>query len=354
MQQEINVGGISIAFDLQTGVQRFGGLPVVTFWIDSSMAGLIAGLHRMVGTERFNLAMQSGGRESVEGDWAVIAGHPTFEEGFKALAVCAAAAGWGNWQLLSIDRKKQELRVRITSSWESSTQRTLGVCWGSSYVAGKLAGYATRFFETNCWAEQTVFASHDNDGEEFIIRPSGATVEAELANLLRADKATQADLAVAMEQLRHEVVERQQTEQHLREKLALIEQQERDIRAMSTPILEVGAGIVALPVIGNLDGRRAATIMDELLAMIAQTQSQYAILDLTGVEVVDTQTADHLLKIVRSVNLLGARSVVTGIRPAVAQAMTALGFDLSGIVTRSNLREGLELCMRERAAQSRS
>jgi rsbT co-antagonist protein RsbR len=86
--------------------------------------------------------------------------------------------------------------------------------------------------------------------------------------------------------------------------------------------------------------------MDKLLATIASTRSRYAILDLTGVEEVDRETANHIVQIIRAVELLGAKAVVTGIRPAVAQTVIAIGVDLSSITTRADLKDGLKLCLR--------
>lgn len=92
-------------------------------------------------------------------------------------------------------------------------------------------------------------------------------------------------------------------------------------------------------------------MLEELLGRIVSTASRYAILDLTGVERVDADTADHLVRIVRSVELLGAKSIVTGIRPAVAEMMISLGADLQSMVTRSNVEEGLQACIQGMAAR---
>jgi rsbT co-antagonist protein RsbR len=179
------------------------------------------------------------------------------------------------------------------------------------------------------------------------VRQSDGAVEQEVENLLRSDNATRADLAVALERLRHEVDERRETERDLREKLDVIRRQDEAIRALSTPILQVWDGVLALPLIGVLDSRRAGLMTEELLAEIVKTQSRHVLLDLTGVDVVDTSTADHLLKVIRAVELLGARAVITGIGPSVAQTMTSLGLDLSRLKTLANLQQGLKHCIAE-------
>lgn len=343
---KVSVGGMDIEFDPARGQCLWNDEPVVSLWVNSSMVSLMLGLKRMVGLERFQLALQSGGRENVEGDWQFISTFPSFEEGFAALGETSWAAGWGRWELVRLDRTRQEVRLRAHAPWEAGYQRTLGVVWGSSMLAGKFAGLGTRLFGQNCWAEQIAYAAGGDAYDEFVVRPSEMTIERELSRLLRSAEVTGADLPVALDKLDSEIVAREKIEQDLREKINLIERQRADISALSTPIVQIWRGVLMLPVIGVLDSARATRILEELLARIVATSSRYAIVDLTGVENVDASTADHLLRIVRSVELLGARAVVTGIRPGVAQMMISLGTGLSTMVTLGNLEEGLQTCIR--------
>ncbi|MFY0532730.1 STAS domain-containing protein [Nannocystis pusilla] len=119
------------------------------------------------------------------------------------------------------------------------------------------------------------------------------------------------------------------------------------IAAVSTPIIQVWDDIVTMPVVGLVDSVRAADMKSALLAAVARTGAKFAIVDLTGVDVVDTATADHLLRVMRAVQLLGARCVITGIQPSVAQIIVGLGLGLPGVVTLRSLREGLRFCLRD-------
>ncbi|CAN90894.1 anti-anti sigma factor protein [Sorangium cellulosum So ce56] len=244
-----------------------------------------------------------------------------------------------------MDRERREVRYRTVNSWEAIYQRALGVSWGSAMVAGKLAGITERLFGVPCWAEQTVFAAQGAAYDEFLVRPTDETVEARLSALLEADRGTSSDLAVALSRLRNEVAEREKTELALREKLELIQQQETALSAMVAPIIQVWDGVLTVPVMGGLDNQRASALMERLLGAIVDSQTRSVILDLTAVEAVDTSTADHLIRIVRAVELLGARVVVTGIRPAVAQTVVSVGMDLDRMITLRNLQEGLKVCM---------
>jgi len=139
-----------------------------------------------------------------------------------------------------------------------------------------------------------------------------------------------------------------QREIELQEKLTIIEEQRSAIHAMSAPIIQVWDGVLALPVVGTLDEARASEITGRMLAAVVAQAARYAILDLTGVETVDEATADHVVRIIRSIQLLGAQSIVTGIRPAVAQTLISLGAGFAGARTVSNLREAIKFCMRGR------
>lgn len=224
----LDVSGIKITWDMAHGRVAFAGLPVIMLWVDTTLMGLMASAQRMVGTERFMLALQSQGRGSVEADWQVISQFPTFEEGFAAIANMAAVAGWGSWHIVSLDQNKQEARIRVENSWEGAYQRAIGVCWGSGMLAGKMAGYCTRLFGVNCWAEQTAYMAKGEAYDEFVIRPSDRSLETEIEKLLLTDQATRADYAVALQQLRDEITTRQQAEVALREHQQYLEQRVRE------------------------------------------------------------------------------------------------------------------------------
>jgi rsbT co-antagonist protein RsbR len=136
----------------------------------------------------------------------------------------------------------------------------------------------------------------------------------------------------------------------LEEKLAIINEQRSAIRALSAPIIQVWDRVLALPVVGTLDEERAAEITGRLLDAVMDRKARYAILDLTGVETVDEGTANHLVKIIRSIHLLGTKSIVTGIGPAMAQTLVALGAGFGSALTVSNLREAIKIAMRDEPA----
>ena len=213
----IKVSGINVAWNTEQGTCTFEGLPVAMMWVDTTLAGLMSGVQDMVGTERFYLALQSEGRKSVEADWQVISNFPDFHEGFETIANIAAVAGWGHWELNSLNLERRECRFRIKDSWEGRYQKSLGVCWGSGMLAGKMAGYCSKLFGTNCWADQTGFIAKGDNYDEFAVKPSPRSIEKEIETLLTSDEATRADMAVALRKLEKEITDRKHTEDELRE-----------------------------------------------------------------------------------------------------------------------------------------
>lgn len=213
----IRVSGISVAWNTDQGTCTFEDLPVAMMWVNTTLAGLMSGVQAMVGTERFFLALQSEGRKSVEEDWQIISRFSNFDEGFKAIANIAAVAGWGHWELISLNSDRGECCFRVTDNWEGRYQKSLGVSWGSGMLAGKLAGYCSKLFGTNCWADQTKFIAKGDPYDEFAVKISPRLIENEIERLLASDEATRADMAVALRKLETEITERKQAEEALRE-----------------------------------------------------------------------------------------------------------------------------------------
>lgn len=127
----------------------------------------------------------------------------------------------------------------------------------------------------------------------------------------------------------------------LEDKLATIELQREAIRDLSTPIMEVWDGVLCLPVVGVMDSHRSAEMTEQLLKAIVAKEAECAIIDITGIEVMDTRTADHFLRMAKSVRLLGAHCFLTGLSPAIAQTVVHIGVDLQGVQTHRSLRDGL-------------
>jgi rsbT co-antagonist protein RsbR len=169
-------------------------------------------------------------------------------------------------------------------------------------------------------------------------RNEAAKLRAELEDLSNAAKVYEHRVA-RLESLHRASV------QELEAQVALAREQEQALRELSAPILRLSRGVLALPVIGRVDGARADVMMSKLLAELSERQARHAILDLTGVEAIDAETADHLLRILSAARLLGAEVLLTGLRGEVARMLVGLDFDPARVTTLSTVEEALRRCM---------
>jgi rsbT co-antagonist protein RsbR len=130
-----------------------------------------------------------------------------------------------------------------------------------------------------------------------------------------------------------------------------IARQQAEMLELSTPVVKLWDGVLALPLIGTLDSSRTQVVMESLLSAIVETNSQIAIIDITGVPTVDTLVAQHLIKTITAARLMGADCYLSGIRPAIAQTIVHLGIDLTDIQTKANLADAFGLAL-NRAGKS--
>ena len=137
------------------------------------------------------------------------------------------------------------------------------------------------------------------------------------------------------------------TDRYQKSREDIIERQRRELLELSTPVVKLWEGILALPLIGTLDSERTQMVMESLLNMIAETGSPIAIIDITGVPAVDTLVAQHLLKTVAAARLMGAECFISGIRPQIAQTIVHLGVSLADVVTKATLADAFTLALRQ-------
>ncbi len=146
-----------------------------------------------------------------------------------------------------------------------------------------------------------------------------------------------------------DITERKKLEKKLKEREKeleeRVEESEETIKELSTPVINVWDNIIAMPLVGVIDTMRAEQITENLLEAIKETEAEVAILDVSGVPVIDTEVADRLIRTVKAASLLGTESIIVGIRPDIAESMVHLGVDLSGIETHSSLQTGLEVAL---------
>jgi rsbT co-antagonist protein RsbR len=135
------------------------------------------------------------------------------------------------------------------------------------------------------------------------------------------------------------------TDSYIRGRDQVIQRQQEEMLELSTPVVTLWDGIVALPLIGTLDSARTQVVMESLLQAIVQTNSRFAIIDITGVPTVDTLVAQHLLKTITAARLMGAECILSGIRPQIAQTIVHLGINLQDVITKARLADAFRLAL---------
>ncbi|MBI1786778.1 MAG: STAS domain-containing protein [Acidobacteria bacterium] len=124
---------------------------------------------------------------------------------------------------------------------------------------------------------------------------------------------------------------------------SIITRQQQELLELSTPVVQLWTGVLALPLIGTLDSARTHVVMESLLQAIVDTGASLAIIDITGVPTVDTLVAQHLMKAVAAARLMGAECVISGIRPQIAQTIVHLGVEMGSVLTKAKLSDALAL-----------
>lgn len=133
----------------------------------------------------------------------------------------------------------------------------------------------------------------------------------------------------------------------------VIAEQSQTLMEMSTPVTAIWEGILMLPVVGIIDSKRAQDIMNATLSMIAKTEASVFILDISGVGVVDTAVANHLIKITKATKLMGCECTISGVSPAIAQTIVELGVEVGDVSTTANMRNALVYAFRKTGAEIR-
>jgi PAS domain S-box-containing protein len=262
--------------------------------------------------ERFALAMQ-GSRDGLW-DWNFVTGAAYYSQRFKDILVCDDhALGASVESFLSLIH--EEDRDRVASALHGHLE------WREPY--------------------DVEFRRRTSTGELRWICSRGQALWGD------SGKATRMAGSLS------DITSRKQAQEALSEKLDIIERQQEAIGKLSTPIIEVWEGVLTMPVFGAVDEHRAEQMMDVLLRGLVRTRCRHAIIDLTGVDVINNRTGEHIMRLVRAVELIGACGIVVGIRAEVAQSIVSLGVDLSRVILLRNLREALVYCMKSGSGAKR-
>ncbi|HRI08554.1 MAG TPA: XylR N-terminal domain-containing protein [Nannocystaceae bacterium] len=322
-----------LRFEPESGRLLLGGDRMLLFRQDA-LASLRQLLVDQLGDLRARAILAQFGHRCGAGDFDTLSRNYDWETEIDRMGAGPALHTWEGIvhvepTFLEFDRAAGHFHMRgiWRNSYEAEIHRDLyGIC--PEPVCHTLTGYASgwcsAFFGKPTIAIETKCAGAGADRCEFEIRrPDAWGPEADpwKAALLSTEGSLSRELEA---------------------KLAVIAKQEVAISELTSPVMEIWEDVLLLPIVGVVDTRRSMEIMNNLLESIERTKSRCVIIDVTGVEVVDTKTADYLIKVMRAAALLGSRCVLTGLSSAIAQTLVEVGADLSEVRTLRGIKEGLK------------
>jgi len=325
-----------LAFRPEEGKLLLGGDRMLLFRQDA-FATLRRLLHDQLGESLSRALLTQFGYGCGKGDHRALTENTHWDTDLDEMAAGPTMHMWEGIvhvepTLLEFDRvaKRFHMKGSWGNSYEAEVHRqSFGVAEAPvcHTLTGYASGWCSAFLGAEVVAIETACAGKGDPRCEFEIKPPSAWGPE--ADRWRASLAA-TDYSISRE---------------LEDKLATIARQNEAITGLGSRIIEVWDGVLTMPIVGAVDAARAALMLSNLLGAVVETGARFAILDLTAVDEVDAEAADHFLGILRAVALLGARGVVTGIRPTVAQAMVSLGVDLSTLTTAATLKDGLRICL---------
>jgi len=316
-------------FRPQEGKILFGSERMLIF--RQAAFGVLRGLlFERLGVELTNSMLSQFGYRCGKGDYEALMGMFAWNEDVDRIAAGPAIHSWEGLVLARPERLDfdfAEGTCHFCGTWESSYEAEMHVeHMGTSgspvcfTLAGYASGYSSAFMNRPVICVETECVAAGDAVCRFEVRPEEAW-DARADPHRRALEATDSTIH---------------------------KQLERSLAQLSTPILRVWDGVLALPIVGALDARRTATITQLLLEEVARTSTQIVILDVTGVEAVDDATASALLGVVSAVELLGARCHLSGVRGEVARALSTTSLDLGRLRTFATVQQALRQCLPRR------
>lgn len=298
-------------------------------------------LFHQLGEELARAILAQAGRHAGFNDAQLLLQTQSFESIERMLEAqygLLARSGFGRFAVLNLawDAASREiyLRVRCEASPEAESHRRLfgrATAPACCHLVGYSSGWSSAVVGVPVLTVETHCLAKGDDHCEFETMPYADFVGPEASFWKRSFESTSVSLA---QQLKEQL-------QTIQTQMETITAQQADIAQLSSPVLQIQSGVLVLPVIGNVDQDRATTMAETLLNEIVRCRASGVIIDLTGATNLDTVSAGYLIRMVRSVKLLGSRAVLTGISPATSQLLVAEGFDVGETPTQRTLQDGV-------------
>ncbi|MFB5087531.1 STAS domain-containing protein [Psychrobacillus sp. PGGUH221] len=328
-QANIKVNGIDFSWDLETGEFMFEQQDAMLFWISSAMRSFLETIEEITGEEASQLVFETTGFRQglVVGEYFQNMKSVGVEVAAKLITDTYASAGWGLTVIEELDLEANTFKAKFKNSWEHKINEAQGRSVGGKYIPAHYAGIFTGMLGINIWYEVVHYQLEGYEHTEVKYFPSDITVNNNISELA---KRTQMEQIMQLE--------------------ALVEDKTRDlselVKELSSPIIPVLEGIVVVPLIGKYDEERSLELVEKTLNNIPKYKANYLILDLTGLdENISKYTARLIENIASATSLIGVKTVLVGISPALSMVITQSDVQLSKYDCFQTLQHGIHYAL---------
>ncbi|WP_018924846.1 STAS domain-containing protein [Salsuginibacillus kocurii] len=329
---EIAVGGVQYAWNIEEGQFQLEGEDIMVFWIETAMRSFIDTIEEVSGDDAAEVVMETAGFRMGE----IVADFFVTDDPFatiKSLPAIYASAGWGNVEIIEISEKENKLTLRLKNTWEYKINKVQGKEALGLFIPGHWAGILSSLLGTTIGYEGYKSQVEGEEYDEISFFPSTASP---VKNI-------------------HEFTRRQE-QQEIEKLEALVSDRTKDleniVREISSPIIPVLENVVVVPLLGKYDGVRAEDMLNRTMEKLPDYSANYLILDLTGIETdIDEYTISLIQRLTQAVDLLGTKSILVGISPELGIRMTNSKFDLSGMECFTNLKHAVHFALAQEGKQ---
>ncbi|MGM0844743.1 MAG: STAS domain-containing protein [Bacillota bacterium] len=331
---QINVGGLDFAWDLENGLFQFEGDDAVLFWISTAMKSFFDTIEEVSGKEAAKVVMETTGFRQglVVGEYFQKLDMP-LEKVAEAIPATYASAGWGKIEIKELNKGSKSALVKLKDSWEFKINVAQGKEQSTTFLAGHFSGIFSGLFGTNVWFTLNKDQIQNDDYCEFQFAPSDTTIEENIHDLTRK---SESERIVKLESM---VEERTQELTEL-------------VKEISSPIIPVLEGIVVVPLLGKYDENRSEDLITKTLNNLPKHKADYLVIDLTGLHQYISQfTVEFLSKLASAASLIGTETILVGISPELAQEITGTDMQLSRFSCFSTLKHGIYYAIGQQGRQ---
>ncbi|KAB7671212.1 STAS domain-containing protein [Bacillus sp. B1-b2] len=325
--KSIKIESSEFSWNTLDGVFHFDGAPALLFW-DSAFEIFFSTIMEISGSDASNTVFEATGFRMGLLVNEYYQNHYTVEEVMKKYSEIYSSAGWGNIEILNYDKEAKTVTVQLRNSWEQRILRSINSEQSAVLLPCHWAGVFSGLFKENMWYSLEKSKMNGDEYDEVKIFPSTITPNKNIHELARQKEQAY-------------INELEQKVDRRTEELSTL------IKTLSTPVMPVMNGILAIPLIGKFNEERFEDLLQKGLSEFKQKRASYLLLDLTGIKEFDGFIIHRLQHLIKAIELIGGNCVLVGISPSLSMQIIHSGADLNNLPTFSTLEQGIQYAIEE-------